>query len=716
MSVVFLPRPGLSAATPMPTDSVASWPTPSEMALLDGLADALWLVDASTLTVRAVNAAAAQLLGRSAASFIGRPVVELVSTPEDLCFWQDMLAGRSECIDAHTRVQNGDGRWLPVLRQVRPVNLHGAPAYLVSWRDLSEQHRVEAELESRVAELAATLESTADGILVTDTRGRIRNVNRNFAQLWGMPPELFKRQDDAVFDWMRERVADPAAYMRRLALLEGTVTAHGRDTFKLLDGRVIERVSLPQSTQGEAIGRVYSFRDITERVEASRRIDSLSHTDALTGLANRQVLMDRLSFALALARRDGTPCAVLAIDLDHFKRINDTLGHSTADRVLVDVAQRLSGCLREVDQVARLGSDDFVLLLHQADAEVAEAAARRVLAVMQRPFGTDGLPFTVTCSIGMALNRADGDTPDDLLRRAGLALQEVKDCGRAHFRLHRNEASADDGLRRSRLLLDHAMRQALPRGGFQLHYQPQVDIATGAVLGAEALIRWNDPELGEVPPARFIPVAEESGFIIAIGDWVLREAVAQAARWYGDGANLTVSVNVSPLQFQQADFVDGVAQVLRHAGLPGERLELELTESLLIHDAADTLVRLNRLAALGVRLAIDDFGTGYSSLGYLKRFPIARLKIDRSFVRGLPQDQSDVGIVQAIVQLGRALHLNVVAEGVETEGQRAFLHGLGAQQYQGFLYAPALGVADFNERTGLAAWAPAVTAQPPRTA
>ena len=365
------------------------------------------------------------------------------------------------------------------------------------------------------------------------------------------------------------------------------------------------------------------------------------------------------------------------------------------------MAQRLADSLREVDRVARLGSDDFVLLLHQADAGVADTAATRVLAAMQRPFDIDGLDFTVTCSIGIALNRPEGDTPDDLLRRAGLALQEVKVSGRAHARLHHDDGAAGEAQLRTRLQLDHAMRQALPRGDFRVYYQPQVDIATGRVLGAEALIRWTDPVLGVVSPGRFIPVAEESGFIIAIGDWVLRESVAQAARWYGQGADLTVSVNVSPLQFQQPGFVEGVAQVLEQAGLPGERLELELTEGLLVHDAAEALLRLDALAAIGVQLAIDDFGTGYSSLGYLKRFPIARLKIDRSFIHGLPDDQSDAGIVQAIVQLGRALRLTVIAEGVETEAQRDFLAQLGAHQYQGFLYAPALEPAAFAARIGL---------------
>lgn len=685
-------------------------------ALIEGLCDAAWLVDACDLRLRGANAAAGRLIGLPAAALVGRLVTDLSVTPDDLCFWGEVAAGQARRIDSHSLVRRVDGTTVPVVRQVQPVCWQDHEAFLVVLRDLSEQQRIETELEERVAELAATLESTADGILVTDLNGRIRNFNQKFAVLWNLPPDLLGRHDDdLVFDWMRHSVSDPQAYMRRLAGLEESGTGQTCDTFTLRSGAVIERVSLPQFNRGAPVGRVFSFRDITERVEASRRIDSLSHTDALTGLANRQVLMERLAFALALARRDGTPCAVLRIDLDRFKHINDTLGHTTGDRVLVEVAQRLADSLREVDRVARLGSDDFVLLLHQADAGVADTAATRVLAAMQRPFDIDGLDFTVTCSIGIALNRPEGDTPDDLLRRAGLALQEVKVSGRGHARVHHDDGAAGEAHLRTRLQLDHAMRQALPRGDFRVHYQPQVDIASGRVLGAEALIRWTDPVLGVVSPGRFIPVAEESGFIIAIGDWVLREAVAQAARWYGQGADLTVSVNVSPLQFQQPGFVEGVARVLEQAGLPGERLELELTEGLLVHDAAEALLRLDALAAIGVQLAIDDFGTGYSSLGYLKRFPIARLKIDRSFINGLPDDQSDAGIVQAIVQLGRALRLTVIAEGVETEAQRDFLAQLGAHQYQGFLYAPALEPQAFAARIGLGATRPSAPPPPAAT-
>jgi diguanylate cyclase (GGDEF)-like protein/PAS domain S-box-containing protein len=668
--------------------------------LIEGMLDAVWLVDADSLRIVAANGRAGELLGCQAASLCGREVIELCATPEDLCFWNEAAAGLSDAIESETWVRRFDGVTLPVTRRVARLLLANASrTYLVVLHDRSAQRHAERMLEERVAELGATLESTADGLLVTDLAGNIRSFNRTFAALWAVPGDLLsRRDDDALFDFMRRRAADPAGYMRRLAALEEGELREAVDSVVLDSGRALQRISMPQTSHGRCIGRVYSFRDVTERLEAIHRLDTLTHSDLLTGLPNRAVLADRVKFSIALAQRDGTPFALLLTNLDRFKHINDTLGHDLGDQVLADVAERLKGCLRQVDTVTRLGGDEFVMLIHQADALGAEAAARRVLDALQRPFSRGELSFTVTCSIGIALYPGDGQNLEQLVRHADAAMHEVKEAGRAAYRFHQAHERGDEAGSRGRLELDSAMREALACGRFRLHYQPQVDMASGKVLGAEALIRWHDPVLGQVPPAEFIPVAEQSGFIIAIGDWVLRQAVQQAATWHAQGRGLVVSVNVSAVQFHRAGFVDRVAQVIQAVQLPPELLELELTESILIQDAKEALVRLQALSQLGVKLAIDDFGTGYSSLGYLKRFPIDRLKIDRSFVSGLPGDQSDVGIVNAIVNLGRALHLEIVAEGVETEAQREFLARTGCEQYQGFLFAPALDSASFEAR------------------
>jgi EAL domain-containing protein (putative c-di-GMP-specific phosphodiesterase class I) len=312
----------------------------------------------------------------------------------------------------------------------------------------------------------------------------------------------------------------------------------------------------------------------------------------------------------------------------------------------------------------------------------------------------------------MALAPSHGSSVDELTRHADAAMRAVKTAGRASFRLHQARGEAD---RRESMRLDHAMRQALVSNRFRLHYQPQVRLADGCIVGAEALLRWRDPELGEMSPVRFIPVAEDSGFIVAVGDWVLTQAVRQAALWHQRGHALPVAVNVSALQFRQTSFVDRVASVLAVSGLPPQLLELELTESILLHDADEALQRLQALAALGLRLALDDFGTGYSSLAYLKRLPVGKLKIDRSFIQGLPGDDSDAGIVRAILQMARALGMKVIAEGVETEAQRQFLLDAGCHEFQGWLFAPALDSLSFEHRLGgAAAGVPAAVPPTPR--
>jgi len=684
---------GLPAAGGRDIDAMA--------ALIDALPDAVWLVDATSLRVLAANAAAVRLLGVPASELCGRSMAELSSTPQDLCFWGEVADGLSEGIVSDTLVSHIDGTVLPVTRSVCRVALdYGAGAdeaiYVVALQDRSAERQAADRHETLLAELQATLESTADGILVTDLAGRVGAFNQRFATLWDLEPRLLsRRDDDALRDWMRNRVADTAAYDERLAAIEDAVQLQTSDVFKLKSGRMLERVTLPQLSRGQPIGRVYSFRDITDKLAAEQRIEQLSHTDALTGLPNRRLLADRVEFALAMAQRDGEHFAVLFLDLDRFKYINDSLGHLFGDRVLIDVSERIKSCLRQVDSVARLGGDEFVMLMHQADAAGAEATAKRVIAAMSRPFVLDGLSFTVTCSIGIALFPNDGNSMDELLRHADKAMYSAKQGGGGGYRFHQPRKDVD---LRSRMRIDHAMRQALSEGRLRLHYQPQVDLVSGCVVGAEALLRWHDPELGEMSPAEFIPVAEESGFILAIGEWVLVEAVRQAAQWRARGLRLVVAVNVSALQFQKPDFVDSVARVLRESGLPPQWLDLELTESILIRDAQEALTRLEALARLGVRLSIDDFGTGYSSLAYLKRVPIGQLKIDRSFISGLPGDESDAAIVQAIVSMGQALHLQIIAEGVETEAQRKFLQRAGCNLYQGFLFAQALDATSLERR------------------
>jgi diguanylate cyclase (GGDEF)-like protein/PAS domain S-box-containing protein len=787
--------------------------------LIEGMLEAVWVVDPLTLRILAVNQAACELQGLDSADMLGRPVVEMTAAPEDIFFWEDVAAGQSDHIQSETLLRRADGQAVQVERRVSRVRVDEVnQCYVVGIMDHSEQRRVEGELEKLVAELRATLESTADGILVCDLDGAIRSYNQHFAQLWDIPePLLLERDDAAIHAHLSGQVADSENYSQRLRQITRSPLLEGNDVLVLRSGRVLERVTLPQYGRGRPIGRVYSFRDITERLAAEnqlqlaakvfessldaifvtdpayrilvvnpsagrllecpsdsllgsssrdlffsphdpeltaeiddklmahgfwegeawhrrpdgsafavlaswvmlrdpdgnprnivvfakdlteklaaqQRIEQLAYSDPLTGLPNRLLLTERVEHALHLAQREGSRFAILFLDLDRFKQINDSLGHLFGDRVLIEVAQRLKGCLRQTDTLSRLGGDEFVIHLHEADARAAEVTAQRILDALSRPIELDGMNFSISCSMGIAMQPDDGRTLDELIKHADTAMYRVKERGKGNFRFYQPQMNVD---LLARVKMDHAMREALAERRFVLHYQPQVDTATGALRACEALLRWHDPQLGQVSPAVFIPVAEESGFIVHLGLWVMQEAVRQATLWANAGKPVRVSVNVSALQFQQTHYVDTVAEALRDSGLAPELLELELTESILVHDAEEALERLQALAALGVKLAIDDFGTGYSSLGYLKQFPIHKLKIDRSFIASLHEEDSDRAIVTAVVQMGHALKLDIVAEGVETEDQRAFLAQVGCDQYQGFLRAPGLPAAEFEVR------------------
>jgi diguanylate cyclase (GGDEF)-like protein len=660
-------------------------------ALLAGLPHAAWVADVADGSVLAANTPAVALFG---ATMVDAEASSLVTSPEDEAWWSAAAAGHAEPLHSDTVVVTADGDLLQVCRSIGL--LPGGAQALVMLCDRSAEQRVENERESLLAELQATLEATADGILVTDAAGRITACNRRFAELWLLPAELLQSDDpEGMKAWMQSRVVDAAGHTQRLGALQADAYQVATDTLLLHGGCVLERVTRPLLRGGRAQGRVWSFRDLTAGLAAKERIETMASHDQLTGLPNRASLALALDAATKAARRDGSSYALMVVDLDRFRQINDSLGHEVGDRVLQAVAQRIQGCLRDADVLARIGGDQFAVLVQPADEAAAAAGARRILKVVGQPCSVDGAHFTLTCSIGMALAPSHGTGLDELGRRAEAAMRVVKGAGRAHFRLHQARAEGD---RRQHMQLDHAMRQALASGRFRLHYQPQVSLEDGRIVGAEALMRWRDPELGDVPPGRFIPVAEDSGFIIAIGEWVLGQAVRQAALWHAKGYSVPIAVNVSALQFQQPQFVDSVAGALAVSGLPPSLLELELTESILVHDADEALHRLDALKRLGVQLSIDDFGTGYSSLAYLKRFPIGKLKIDRSFVHGLPGDERDTGIVRAILQMASAFGMKVIAEGVETEPQRQFLRAEGCDEFQGWLFAPALDSMSFEQR------------------
>jgi diguanylate cyclase (GGDEF)-like protein len=447
-------------------------------------------------------------------------------------------------------------------------------------------------------------------------------------------------------------------------------------------------------TDGQVTNYLSIKEDITEQKQVEARIRQLAHFDILTGLPNQTLLKDRAGFAMQIAQRSAHHLAVLFLDIDHFKNINDTLGHRIGDELLVHLAKRMKLLLREEDTLSRFGGDEFILVLPDTDADGAARVAEKILVTVAKACCIEQHELVVTPSIGIAMFPSDGMDFDKLYQSADVAMYRAKQDGRNTFRFFTSEMQARSA---RRLLLENALRQALARNQFELHYQPQISMQDGKIVGAEALLRWHHPELGQVSPAEFIPVAEESGLILSIGEWVLRTAVQQVKRWQNDGyPSITVAINLSAVQFRQARLPELVMQILQEANLAPHCIELELTESVAMDNPLVAIGVMNDLHARGIRMSIDDFGTGYSSLSYLRKFKVSKLKIDQSFVRDLADDTESRAIVTAIITLASSMGFQTIAEGVETAGQLAFLRLQGCEEVQGYYFSRPLPVSLFE--------------------
>ena len=552
------------------------------------------------------------------------------------------------------------------------------------------------DLDSRNAQLlenarelklaAQVFESGNEGMVITDGDNRIITVNQAFTRITGYRPEEVVGQNPAIFSSGRH---DADFYRQMWHQLRDTGAWSGEIWNRRKDGSLYPEwlnISSVRDEGGQASHYIAAFSDITERKAAEAQVRHLAEYDALTNLPNRVLLQDRLGQAIAAARRAGSCLALLFLDLDRFKNINDSLGHTVGDQVLCQVGERLLTAVRASDTVSRLGGDEFVLLLPLLESPAqAASVAEKLLHTLATPLAIDDYELAVTPSIGIAVFPEDGEDGDTLLKNADAAMYVAKESGRNNYQYF---TAAMNARVSQRLLLENNLRQALARQELALHYQPQYDLHSGTLVGCEALLRWRQPEQGLIPPDRFIPVAEETGLILPIGQWVLREACRQAQAWQDAGLPpLVVAVNISAVQFRQANLAALVQEALAASGLSPCWLELELTESMLMEDGERHTQTLAQLKAMGIRLALDDFGTGYSSLAYLKRFSLDKLKIDRSFIRDLPQDADDAAITTAIIGMARDLGLETLAEGVETEQQWSFLAERGCAQMQGFLRA-----------------------------
>jgi len=445
------------------------------------------------------------------------------------------------------------------------------------------------------------------------------------------------------------------------------------------------------------------WRDISEKKRAQERLYTLAHNDSLTGLPNRILFRDRLKQAIAFANRQKRSVGLLFLDLDRFKVINDSLGHQIGDKLLQHVARELELSVREVDTVARLGGDEFTIVLSNLDRpDDAVLVAKKILSSLQKPFNVDGQELFAMCSIGISISPEQGEDIESLIKRADIAMYEAKSQGGDRWTLY---DPVMDQNAHNRLLLENSLRKALARGEFRLVYQPKVDLVSGRITAMEALLRWDHPELGLIKPDDFIPLAEETGLILAIGDWVLERACCQNVEWCDQGlARMKVAVNISGYQLQQADFVTRLEEIVTKTGMPFDQLEIEITESVIMQNPDFTIQVLNEVQSKGIHISVDDFGTGYSSLAHLKRFSVNTLKIDKSFVRDVESNQTDAAITSAIIAMGNSLNLRVIAEGVETEGQYSFLQEAKCDEIQGYLISrpiPPEKVAEFVKNRGL---------------
>lgn len=574
-----------------------------------------------------------------------------------------------------------------------PIQWHDTQAYVIVVRDITESKLN----DDRLRQAAVVFDNTRDGVMTVDANLRIVHVNAAFTEITGYTEEEAIGKSSSL---LRSGRHNSEFYAHMWQSIATTGHWQGEIWNRRKNGEVYPEL-LSISTVFDKTGVISNyvgvFADISKLKESELQLDFLAHHDPLTRLPNRLLLLSRLEHAIKTAHRDQSMVALLMLDLDRFKEVNDTFGHLAGDELLQQVAHRLINRLRSIDTVCRLGGDEFILLLEDVvQAEDAALVANDIINTLSEPWQlSKDIEVRIGASVGISLYPNHSNKPEQLLQQADTALYHAKAEGRGCFKYF-----SETIYRAAKMRIDTEarLRHGIQAGELRIFYQPQIDLITGRIVGAEALVRWQDPTNGLVLPSLFIDLAEKSGLITSLGNWVLKEACRQGQRWIAAGyAPLTIAVNVSPHQFRYGNIDTVVNEVLAETGFPANCLELELTESALMQREDEAIVILNCLHKLGIKLAIDDFGTGYSSLTYLKQFPLNTLKIDNSFINNIPEQQCDMEMTSTIIAIAHTLHLNVVAEGVETPAQLAFLKTQGCDLYQGYIFSPALPAAEFEQ-------------------
>ncbi|MCP5277648.1 MAG: EAL domain-containing protein [Thiobacillus sp.] len=621
--------------------------------------------------------------GVDKARIIGRPANEACNCAEGMVDLRARADGTS-----HVACVYGRDMQVVASKILDEAGNHAKTVMLFT--DISQQKATERHLRL----YSEVFRHVGEGIMITDADKRIIEVNEAVTRITGYDrDELIASRPEIL----RSGLHDEAFYELLWRTVRGQGFWQGEILDRTKDGRLIpllENISEVRDGEGRLTHHIAVMTDISFLKETQTRLDFLAHHDALTELPNRLLFNDRLAHAIDFAHRDGRALALLFIDLDRFKNINDSLGHHIGDLLLVEAARRLRALVRTADTLARLGGDEFVVLMETgASHGAATNLAGKIVSAFKQPFQVGGVDLHIGCSIGVTLFPEDGDDAATLLKNADVAMYRAKEAGReGHVRY---SAELSEAMRR-KLELDNALRTAVREGAFELHYQPIIDLAQGRPRACEALIRWPDGPVSARSPDRFIPVAEEMRLILPLGEWILRQALGHKRAWREGGLELDyVSVNISAVQLAQPDFTERVVALLAECGVAGHELQIELTENVLMADIELCAWVLARLREHGIRVAIDDFGTGYSSLAYLKQLPIDNLKIDRSFVRDIPDDPNDCAIASAVIGLARTLGLEAIAEGIETQAQQDYLASVGCGIVQGFLHGRPMPEGEF---------------------